>query len=116
MMIACQIEWKLHTKAEDITTELPAEIEISLTLTKHEPEAEPFGLPEDILKDEAYHSKTYHLLLEKGSFEVPNRTTYGYTPVYTHRLLWDVSPYPPLEQWTYEDPAEAGKYWERKDF
>lgn len=116
-LIACQIDWKLHTKTEDVATELPADIEISLSLTKRRPESD--GDPEvqqDILNDEAYREKTYHLRLEKGSFEVPKRTTYFYTPVYTYRLLWDVSPYPPLEEWSYQDPAEGGKYYERKDF
>lgn len=116
-LIACQIDWKLLTKPEDVAAELPADIDISLTLTKRRPESDQDPeVPQVNLEDEAYQEKTFHLRLEKGSFEVPGRTTYFYTPVYTYRLLWDVSPYPPLEEWSYKAPAEGGEYWERKDF
>jgi len=116
MLIACQIDWELRSKAEDVATELPAEIDIAITLTKRELKDDPYGIPHTILSDAAYQQKIYHLRLEKGGFEVKDRTTYGYTPVYRYQLLWDKSPYPPLEEWNYKEPAEGGEYWERKDF
>ena len=116
MLIACQIDWELQSKAENIATELPAEIDIAVTLTKRELKNDPYRIPNTILNNAAYQQKIYHLRLEKGSFEVKDRTTYGYTPIYRYQLLWDKSPYPPLEEWNYKEPAEGGEYWERKDF
>jgi hypothetical protein len=83
-MIACQIEWKLHTKAENIATEL--------SLTKHGNEAEPLKLPHDIFKDDAYQPKTYHLRLEQGNFEVKELPMA--TPQYTLINCSGMSPIP----------------------
>jgi hypothetical protein len=113
MLIACQINWELR---EEITTQLPAKIDIAITLTKREIKDDLFGIPHTILSDAAYQQKIYHLRLEKGEFEIKNRTTYGYTPVYRYKLLRDKSPYPPLEEWNEKEPAEGGEYWKRKDF
>jgi hypothetical protein len=77
---------------------------------------DPMGLPDFILTDAAYQQKIYHLKIEEGSFEVEGRTTYGYTPVYRYRLLWDKSPYPPLEEWNEKDSALGGMWSEREDF
>lgn len=117
MLIARQIEWELRSQDQDIATKLPAEIEIAMTLTKRETiEEDPHRIPHTILSDAAYQQKVYHLQLEKGRYEVKDRTTYGYTPVYRYRLLWNKSPYPPLEEWNEKEPAEGGTYWDRKDF
>lgn len=83
MLIARQIEWELRSKDQDIATNLPAEIEIAMTLTKRETiEENTHSIPHTILSDAAYQQKVYHLQLEKGRYEVKDRTTYGYTPVY----------------------------------
>jgi hypothetical protein len=109
--------WELRSKAQDVVTELPAEIDIAVTLTRRELEKDSSRLPDNILMDAAYLQKIYHLRFEKGTFEVKHRNTYGFTPVYEYKLLWDKSPYPPLEEWDEgKDPAEGGEYWERKDF
>lgn len=126
MLIACQMEWEARPRPSSEPTEhnvvtnlqvvLPADIDIAMTLTKRDVEDDSYGIPHTILSDAAYEQKSYHLRVEEGSFEVRDRTTYGYTPVYRYRLLWDKSPYPPLEEWNFKEPAEGGRYWERKDF
>lgn len=116
MLIARQIDWELRSKAEDGDVELPADIDIAMTLTKREVKDDEFNIPHTILSDAAYQEKIYHLRLDKGSFEVKGRTTYGYTPVYQYQLLWDKSPYPSLEEWNVKEPAEGGEYWKRRDF
>jgi hypothetical protein len=58
MLIACQINWELR---EEITTQLPAKIDIAITLTKREIKDDLFGIPHTILSDAAYQQKIYHL-------------------------------------------------------
>ena len=108
----------MRSKAEDVITNWPFEIEVAITLTKRPLKTRPFpdSWRPPVLSEAAYQQKVYHLRLEQGRFKVENRTTYGCHPMYEYRMTWDRSPYPPLEEWTNNRGVEAGKYWERKDF
>jgi hypothetical protein len=90
------------------------DIEITLTRT-------PMDHPHagrNYLEDVAYQPKTYRLQLEEGKFHVRGRTDYGCNPFYQHRMLWDKSPFPMLEEWIpkAKSPVMANKFWEYKDF
>lgn len=87
-----------------------------MTLTKRDPKHHSRRIKHTALTDMAFEQKVYQVRLEKGAFKVEGRTTYGHNPTYVYRLLWNNSPYPPLEEWNKKAPARAGKYWERCDF
>jgi len=116
IFIASEFDWEMRSKAENVTTVLPVTIEVAMTLTKRELTDNPPPITHTALSDAAFEQKVYHLRLEKGSFKVEGRTTYGSDPTYEYRLVWDKAPYPPLEQWNAKPAARAGRYWERKDF
>jgi len=114
VFIASEFDWKAQSNL-DITS-FPATIDIDMTLTKR-PMDYPRQPKENFLEDTAFQPKTYRLQLEEGSFLVTGRTSYGANPTYKYRLLWDKSPYPPLDEWKKMKPlAKAWKFWERKDF
>jgi hypothetical protein len=106
----------MRSKVEDIATTLPATIEVAITLTKRDIKDYPRMTSHTSLKDAAYEQKVYQIRLNKGSFRVEHRTTYGANPIYEYQMLWDKSPYPPLEEWYNWRPAKGGRYWERNDF
>lgn len=116
VFIAAEFDWKTRSNL-NIETSFPATIDIDMTLTKRNMN-DPNLTKEDVLEDTAFQPKTYSLRLETGSFPVTKRTTYGYNPIYMYRLLWNKSPYPPLEEWNgrSQGAAKACKFWERKDF
>lgn len=114
LFIAAEFDWKAQSK-QQIEASFPATIDIDMTLSKRNIDT-PNLIKAEVLEDAAFRLKTYRLQLEKGSFQVTGRTTYGSNPVYKYRLLWDKSPYPPLDEWKKQLPAKAGEYWERKDF
>ncbi|KAI9704672.1 MAG: hypothetical protein M1820_005420 [Bogoriella megaspora] len=116
VFIASEFDWDMRSKAEDIATVLPITIEVAMTLTKRELKDNPPPIKHLALSDAAFEQKVYHLRLEKGSFKVEHRTTYGFHPTYEYRLIWDKAPYPPLEEWNNKPAAKAGRYWERNDF
>lgn len=95
---------------------MPVTIGVAMTLTKHELKVNPPPISHIALRDAAFQKKEYSLRLDKGSFKVENRTSYGFNPKYEYQLLWDKAPYPPLEEWNNQSAAKAGRYWERKDF
>jgi len=114
LLIAAEFDWKAQSNL-DIETSFPAIIDIEMTLTKRHMDSS--RLPKVVgLEDAAFQPKTYRLQLEEGNFLVTGRTTYGVNPTYKYRLLWDKSPYPPLDEWKWKAPAKACKFWERKDF
>lgn len=106
----------MRSKPEDVAIELASTIEVAISLTKRPLKDNPAPITHTALNDAAFEQKVYHLQLEKGSFKVENRTTYGVNPTYEYRLVWDKAPYPPLEEWNAKPAAKAGRYWERKDF
>lgn len=106
----------MRSKADNAAMVLPVTIEVAMALTKRELKDNPPPIKHTALSDVAFEQKLYHLRLEKGSFKVDNRTTYGVNPTYEYRLVWDKAPYPPLEEWNNKPAAKAGRYWERKDF
>ncbi|MCJ1256691.1 hypothetical protein MMC24_004515 [Lignoscripta atroalba] len=116
LFIATEFDWKAQSNLEN-EPNFPATIDIDMTLTKRNTNTNHQNLIiEDVLEDAAFQPKTYRLRLEKGSFLVTGRTSYGSNPVYKYRLLWDKSPYPPLKEWKKKGPAMACKFWERNDF
>jgi hypothetical protein len=106
----------LRSKADSSTAELPTTIDVAITLTKRELKDDPPPIRHTALNESAFIPKEYRLSLNKGSFKIENRTTYGVNPTYAYQLVWDQSPYPPLEEWNNKAAAKAGRYWERKDF
>jgi hypothetical protein len=82
----------------------------------NDPRLQGWRNAESILEDTAFRPKTYQVRLQKGKFEVKGRTTYGYTPTYEYRLLFDVSPFPPLDEWAEKAPARYNYFWKREDF
>lgn len=116
VFIASEFDWEMRSKAEDVATVLPTTIEVAMTLTKRELKDDPPPCSHGALSDAAFEQKIYHIHLEKGSFKVEGRTTYGVNPTYKYRMVWDKAPYPPLEQWNAKRAARACSYWERNDF
>jgi hypothetical protein len=94
------------------------DIAIAITLSEREFSNAQFTLPVNPanLETAAFRRKEFHLRLEKGNFKVEGRTTFGANPTYAYRLLWDESPYPPLEEWKLQGAAKANRFWELKDF
>lgn len=106
----------MRTQPEHIATTLPATFDVAITLTKRELKDNPPPIKHTALSDAAFQQKVYHLRIERGSFKVEHRTTYGFDPTYEYKLLWDKAPYPPLEEWNNKPAAKAGRYYERRDF
>jgi hypothetical protein len=106
----------MRSEAETTDMARPVDMDVTLTLTEREMKSRRFPVRPAFLSIAAFRQQTYHLQLEKGSFKVENRTSFGSNPTYEYRLLWNKSPYPPLEEWKVRGPAQAGKYWERNDF
>ncbi|KAK2871626.1 hypothetical protein FQN49_002998 [Arthroderma sp. PD_2] len=124
LYIAAMTDWKATTpellnQVIDIgvtsKTQLLAELEIQMTLTKREhPMFESFKWKknEHYLIDDAFLPKTYNIRLEKGKFIAPlDRSDDGTIPynmpTYTVRLVFDKSPYPMRHQW--KDPEVADR-------
>jgi hypothetical protein len=89
-------------------------VDIALTLTEHWMPG--FEQLSTTLVQEAFRSKTYTIRFEKGNFPVIDGTSSELCGWYSQHLRTDPSPYPPLEQWAMERPAEMNRFWERKDF
>ncbi|KAJ4370018.1 hypothetical protein N0V83_005782 [Neocucurbitaria cava] len=116
VFIASQFDWEIRSKGENVDINLPVTIDVAITLTKRELKDDPPPIAHTALSDAAFVQKEYQLQLEKGTFKVENRTTYGFNPTYEYKLNWDKAPYPLLEEWNNKQAAKAGRYWERKDF
>jgi hypothetical protein len=81
-----------------------------------------YQINEKLLTDAAFQPKTYTIRLEKGRF----RTQYDmqhdgkkiapWAPWYGLRLVFDVSPYPPREEWKQTDVPDVFKFWEWNEF
>jgi hypothetical protein len=120
LLIASEFDWQLLSQSVVQTPENaePVNVAIAITLSERDFTDTRFAYrPKPaLLERAAFRHKQYQLRLEKGSFKVEGRTTFGYNPTYEYRLLWDESPYPPLEEWKKKGAARANRFWERKDF
>lgn len=130
--IAAHISWTIadRNKADRLislesdgfsTWRLLGEIEIQVTLKKDVPPRwKSFaGINERYLLDHAFVPKMYTVRLEKGTFapyaelmmrRIRTPSRYGL------RLVFDRSPYPPLQEWRVTGGAEANKVWEWRIF
>jgi hypothetical protein len=116
VFIASQFDWEMRANTKNVVLSFPVEIDVAITLTKRGLKEDPPPISHTALSNAAFEQKKYHLRLDKGSFKVENRTTYGDNPTYEYQLLWNKAPYPPLEEWNNKPAAKGGRYWERKDF
>ena len=118
VFIASVFEWQLQSDSNAmLEADSPATVDIQMTLTDRMMDIP--NVPRNrTLEDAAFRPKTYKLTVERrdDGFLVSGRTHYGCNPKYRYRLLWDVSPYPPLEEWRAKAPARANKFWEWNDF
>ncbi|KAK9420594.1 putative Epoxide hydrolase [Seiridium unicorne] len=129
--IAAEFQWKLlsgPTSSNDpidpIDTNssdpLLAECEMEMTLTKRlAKRAEGWSLNEAYLKDEAFRPKIYKVRLERGKWPVsrgPRGSINAITALFGFRIVFDQSPFPPLEEWKKKHLAESKKFWRFNDF
>lgn len=112
--IHAEFVWKAQ-QSFDTALSAPTNIELEITLTKRKLD-DPEIWRGEVLEETASQPKIYRLQLEKSSFLVVGRTTYGANPPYEYRLTWDSSPYPPYDQWKMKRWAEAYEFWQMKDF
>lgn len=112
-------------------THLISQFSISVTLQKGRPErlqgSEWDHFPrinEGLLTDVAFKPKEYTVRLEQGRLRTQYDMLNGgknmaeWTPWFAHRLVFDVSPYPPREQWKDGNvaPIAVFKPWEWTEF
>lgn len=136
--IAVEFKWKLHNieslddtidfsnVIDDARMDRPrliSRFNIELTLAKRciprfrqSERGRTFN--ESLLVDDAFLPKTYIIKLEKGLFKTPYDVIENeYTQRWALRLVFEPSPYPPLEEWKgAKGYAEGHKFWERKEF
>lgn len=77
-----------------------------------------YRLNEELLTEDAFRPKRYHIRLEKGKFRTPyDRVVDPYTPTFTLRLVFDKSPYPAREEWREAQGApDQMRFWEWDTF
>jgi hypothetical protein len=83
-----------------------------------------YQINEKLLTDAAFLPKTYTIRLEKGRFRTQydvlklndGRKIAPWDPRYALRLVFDVSPYPPREEWKQTDVPDVFKFWEWNEF
>lgn len=141
--LASEFEWKLkNPDSLDTVVELDhnnsregvllSQFDIELTLTKrlhprYQDNPIYAGINERFLQDAAFLPKSYTIRLEHGRFDDPayknwsiwkNSRPFFYQPdMYALRLVFDKSPFPPLDEWRdARDVAEAGRWPEIKEF
>lgn len=68
-------------------------------------------LNERQLHDVAFASKTFSVHLERV---ISKKTSDGGHTLYTYRVLFDKSPYPPTDEW--REPVFGRKCWEKHEF
>lgn len=142
LFIAAEIDWKplgdcpatLERKV-DMSNDFQVSLDIEITLTKRTIGAEswpPGWINETNLFDSAFRPRIYKIELAKGRFYKPDWLVYEgeaskppKDPERWHalRLVFDQSPYPPLEEWK-EDvdfgipwrAAKGNRWWKFRDF
>jgi hypothetical protein len=137
--IACDFEFKAkdpnaHLQSIDLTSannsRLLDQFAIELTLQKRRISrfnARPgmeYQINEKLLTDAAFLPKTYMIRLEKGRFCTQydtlklndGRKIAPWDPRYALRLVFNVSPYPPREEWKQTDVPDVFKFWEWNEF
>lgn len=132
LLIAAIFDWKPSTDKDAASLGHAAVVEsednippvnISLTLTLTKRRMSRYGamsttgwkLHDTTLAEEAFRSKMCSIRLEKGTFPVIGVSD-GLCHWYSLHLVFDKSPYPPLEEWAQKRPAAGHEYWERKIF
>ncbi|KAI1115298.1 hypothetical protein F5Y14DRAFT_410830 [Nemania sp. NC0429] len=133
IFIAGRIKWKaLSEIGQPLTTSSDEdggikrllELEITLTQQRSSWVSSRPRINEQLLNDEAFLPKTYKIKLEKGDFVSASDRTWkpaevlsDDVPKFALRLTFDVSPYPPREQWKSSKGApDAIKFWEWTEF
>lgn len=140
LFILAEIDWKplgdcpaVLERKVDMNTDFQVSLDVEITLTKRALENIPPGwVNETNLFDTAFRPRIYKIELAKGRFYQPDWLIYegkaskpSKDPKWWHalRLVFDQSPYPPLEEWK-EDvdfgipwrAANGNKWWEFRDF
>ncbi|KAI3011142.1 hypothetical protein CBS147346_1343 [Aspergillus niger] len=124
--IAAETEWKslgpepldhISVSDSDTTSQTEAQVlahfNLEITLTKRaittRGSTDDYILNEENLIDAAFLPKRYSVRLEKGSFKTAFERAAGpvrpWRQSYAYQLVFDKSPYPPLNEW--KDPEEA---------
>ncbi|KZF20975.1 hypothetical protein L228DRAFT_248725 [Xylona heveae TC161] len=138
LFIATEFDWKLQnpklldqvvdtsSRIRKNTNILLCEFDLDLTLTKRRIPKMGIDLRrarinEDVLKDEAFETKSYTVRLERGAFfsywDNLDTSRSSYISRYELRLVFDKSPYPPRDEWKEPEGAvDALKFWEWKEF
>ncbi|KAI1302986.1 hypothetical protein F5Y03DRAFT_360654 [Xylaria venustula] len=104
--------------------QLLGEVELEITITKRLPKWVPpqaqvdyAKLNEMCLTDDAFVPKLYKVRIERGHFIEPIYYSSPGTTRYSHRLLFDKSPYPPRTEW--REPRggpDSNEFWNHKEF
>jgi hypothetical protein len=73
------------------------------------------------LTDDAFQPKIFTIRIEQGIFELPATVTYDSKPYglkWTRRLVFDISPYPPVYEWkkTKWNRESGVWFWDFKEF
>lgn len=144
ILIAAEIDWKplgdsstILDRKIDMKTDFQVSLDVEITLTKRFlpifPHIGPEHVNEANLIDAAFRPKIYKVELAKGRFTIPDWLHWeGQTSSppqddpeiwFGLRVVFDKSPYPPLEEWIRESnhgapwrAAEANKFCEFRDF
>lgn len=144
VLIAAEIDWKplgdcstVLEQVIDMSTDFQVSLDVEMTLTKRFlpifPHISSERVNEANLIDAAFQPKIYKLELAKGRFAMPDWLHWEgktFSPPrddpeiwFGLRLVFDKSPYPPLEEWIEESnyggpwrSAKANKYFEFRDF
>ncbi|KAI1506453.1 hypothetical protein F5X99DRAFT_364248 [Biscogniauxia marginata] len=130
--VAAEFDWKPQLNSEpldsvlDLNTnqDLLAEYNIELALTRRripslgDSVSEEALINEAHLKDAAFVPKTYTIRLEKGRFPVSRNVSVWANWWYGRRIVFDKSPFPPLEEWKGpgKRTVEGNKFYDRVDF
>lgn len=140
LFIAAETDWKplgdcfmILERKVDMNTDFQVRLDVEITLTKRALEGIPPGwVNETNLVDAAFRPRIYQIELAKGRFYEPDWLAFEGVPSkppkdseiwYGLRLVFDRSPYPPLEQWKEEvdfgipwRAAKGNKFFEFRDF
>lgn len=140
LFIAAEIDWKpledcstILERKVDMNTDFQVSLDVEITLTKRAlGDIPPGWVNETNLVDAAFRPRTYKIDLSKGRFYKPDWLAFEgdlSKPAkdleiwYGLRLVFNQSPYPPLEEWKedvdYGIPWRAAKgikFFEFRDF
>jgi hypothetical protein len=118
--------------ADDETPRLIAQLHLEITLTGEVPPGDKKDfvkqptINKDHLTDDAFRPKSFSVRIETGYFATPTHlshpsATWVRDKVWTKRLVFDNSPFPPASEWKEDaywgtcDP-EGGNCWDDKEF